>query len=273
MLDLLLSKPSGARDEAVNAVSEIARRGADENQRTGPVIAKLSAATTAADRADLLIILAQIGGPTALKALQKAESEKGSEVRSTALRLLAEWPTDEPMAELLRAYKSSAVPNEKAVALRGYIRMISMNDQRTPDQALALYKEAAAGAAGPAEKRLVLSGLGKLGSLGALEYARGFLSDDAVRPEAELAVVEIGHTTAAAFRDKTREALEPIAKDSANETTRNRAREILAAMDKLGEYVTAWEVSPAYNREGTDYSKLFDMPFAPDLTQSRCHGG
>lgn len=264
MLDLLLAKPTGSRDEAIDAVSEIARRGTDENQRTGGLIAKYSMATKPADRADLLAILAQVGGPSALQALQKAESDSSPEVRSTALKLLAEWPTDAPMADLLRAYRSSQSPNEKAVSLRGYIRMISMNDQRTLDQALALYKEAAAGAAGPAEKRLVLSGLGKLGSLPAMEYARGFLTDEAVRPEAELAVVEIGRATAAAFRDKTREALEPIARDSANEATRTRAREILALMDKLGEYITAWEVSPAYQREGTDYSKLFDIAFPPE---------
>src|SRR5205823_4067002 len=27
---------------------------------------------------------------------------------------------------------------------------------------------------------------------------------------------------------------------------------------------TAWEVSPAYQREGADYSRLFDTPFPPE---------
>jgi len=268
LLDLLLARPAGERDDAIEAVSEVARRGADENQRTGAVTARFSAATKPADRADLLTVLAQVGGESALHALQTAESDSAPEVRSTALRLLAEWPTDEPMADLLRACKSSATANEKALALRGYVRMIGMNEQRTPDQALALYKEAAAGATSSAEKRLILSGVGKLGSLDALEFARTFLSDEAVRPEAELAVVDISRSTLAAWPEKTREALDPIARDSANETVRAKARESVALLDKLKDYVIAWEVSPPYQKEGADFVRLFDIPFPPEQDQA-----
>lgn len=264
VLGLLLAKPAGERDEAIEALSEIARRGGDDNQRTAVLIARYDLATKPADRADLLAVLSQVGGPSALSALQKAEADSAPEVRATALRLLAEWPTDEPMADLLRAYKSSADAGEKALALRGYIRMIGMNEQRSPDQALALYKESAAGSTGPAEKRLILSGVGKLGSLDALEFARGYLADEAVRPEAELAVVEISKATLAAYPEKTREALEPVARDSTNDAIKTKARDSVALLDKLRDYVIAWEVSPPYQKEGADYVRLFDTPFPPE---------
>jgi HEAT repeat protein len=266
VLALLLAKPAGQRDEAIEAVSEIARRGNDDNQRTAVIIARCDQATKPADRADLLTVLSQVGGPAALTALQKSESDSAPEVRSTALRLLAEWPTDEPMADLLRAYKSSTDAGDKALALRGYIRMIGMNEQRSPEQALALYKDAAVASTGPAEKRLILSGVGRLGSLDALEFARGYLADEAVRPEAELAVVEISKATLAAYPEKTREALEPVARDSANDAIKARARDSVALLDKLRDFVTAWEVSPPYQKEGADYSRLFDTPFAPEET-------
>jgi HEAT repeat protein len=264
LVSLLLAGPSGDRFEAIEAVSEVARRGKDDNQRTAVIIARLNSAVRPADRADLLIVLSQVGGPTALRALRKEESETGSEARSTALRLLSEWPTDEPMADLLRAYKASTNSTEKAIALRGYIRMIGMNEQRTQDEALALYKQAAAGSTGPAENRLILSGVSKLGSLDALEFARGYMADSAVRPEAELAVVEISKATLAAYPVRTREALEPIARDSSNEAVKTRARDSVALLDKLKDFVIAWEVSPPYQKEGADYSRLFEMPFAPE---------
>ena len=42
--------------------------------------------------------------------------------------------------------------------------MISLNEQRSPIRSLALYREAAALARRPEEKRLLLGGIGKLGS-------------------------------------------------------------------------------------------------------------
>src|SRR5205085_1649665 len=65
LVDLLQNLPAGQRDEAIEAVAAIARRGADENQKAGVVAARLTSATKPADRADLRTILGQVGGPVA----------------------------------------------------------------------------------------------------------------------------------------------------------------------------------------------------------------
>src|SRR5204863_6548872 len=122
--------------------------------------------------------------------------------------------------------------------------------QRSPARSLALCRAAAALARRPDEKRLLRAGLGKSGSREALDYAATFLKDEVVRPEAELAVVEAGRWTAGAYREQTRAALEPIARASANEEVRRRAQDLLSIISRFGEYVTAWEVSPAYQRPG-----------------------
>jgi HEAT repeat protein len=264
LVDLLLAAPSGARDEAMDAVTEIARRSPDESQRTGVLLARLSTASKPADRVALLTIVGQVGGSQALNALRTAVADPDAEVRMTALSVLAEWPTDAPMDALLRTVRAAQEGRERTIALRGYLRMIGVNEQRTPEQALALYREVAALTTHPEEKRLVLAGLAKVRSREALEYASGFLTDGDVRAEAELAVVEIGRSTIGAWRDRTRALLEPIAREGNNEEVRKRAAEVLAVSDRFGDYVMAWEVSPVYQRDGADFSRLFDIPFPPE---------
>src|SRR5207249_3251314 len=38
----------------------------------------------------------------------------------------------------------------------------------------------------------------------------------------------------------------------------------LAVGRKFGDFVVAWEVSPAYQQDGADYARLFDIAFAPE---------
>ncbi|HLK61767.1 MAG TPA: hypothetical protein VKU00_34795, partial [Chthonomonadaceae bacterium] len=268
LVDLALAIPPGQRDEAIDTVAEIARRGADEDQRTGPILAALSAKTASADRTDLLTILAQVGGPRALEALRKGAADPVPEVQTTSLRLLADWQTDEPMEDLLRISQAAQDSAQRAVALRGYLRMISLSETRPPDQALALYRDVAKSIHTADEKRLVLAGVQKLPALGALEFASGYLADPDVRPEAESALVQIGRGTLGAWPEETRKALEPIAQNSANDSARNGAKETLARLSKFGDFVMAWEVSPVYLKEGADYSRLFDIPFPPEEAQA-----
>lgn len=264
LLAILPTTAPSERGAVINAATEIARRGADEKQRTGAILTRLARTSNPAARAELLAMLGQVGGATALQALREALSDAALQVRQTALRRLTEWPTDEPMNDLWRMARTAPDEKQRALVLRGVIRMIGVDKERSPQEALTLYRQAIALSQGLAAKRLALAGVSKLGSLEALEYASAFLADAEVRAEAEFAVVEIARSTVGAWRDRTRLALEPIASGSANESARQRAREVLTLSDRFGDFVTAWEVSPAYAREGADYSQLFELPFAPE---------
>src|SRR5258708_7109413 len=168
------------------------------------------------------------------------------------------------MPALLSRVRASGNQTQRAIALRGYVRMIALNETRSPDQAVGLYKGVSAFTKTPDERRLVLSGLSKVKSLAALDYASSFLADEGVRAEAELAVAEIGRGIAGAYPEKMRAALEPIAQNSSSESAKNKAREALALIGEFGDFVTAWEVSPGYQQPGADYVRLFDIPFAPE---------
>jgi len=264
LLDALEATPADERGDAIAAVTEVARRDPRPERSVAAIAARVTGARAAQDRIDLLSILSDLGGPTSLKALCAALADGDNDVRLHALRLLTEWPDDAPMADLLRTVKSASDARQRTLALRGWVRMVGVNERRRPDEALSLYRQALALASNAAEKRVVLAGLAKLHSLQALDLAAQLAADPDLAAEAQATIVEIGLALSGAFPERVRALLAPIATSSEDETARNKASAALAVMDRFGDFVVAWEVSPAYQQEGADCLRLFDIPFAPE---------
>jgi HEAT repeat protein len=262
LLGLLVARPTDRRDEVSAAIAEIARRGSTQAQRTDALLKALSSAARPADKADILGILGEVGGPQALKALRGSLASPDATLRTAALRRLAEWPTDEPLSDLLAAVQSGA-PSQRVIALRGALRLAG-EGQRLPSQTLALYQDLLSKTQGPEEKRLVLSGLSKLNTLQALRYASEFLSDDSVKAEARLCVLSLAHATAAPWREETKALVRPLADQTDDSAAAQQAKAILALADGMGDFITSWEASPAYTRPNTGYAELLDVPFAPE---------
>ena len=263
LLDLLPKAAPEQRGALLDTIAEIARRG-DDKQRSAPIIAQISASKNATDKADLLALLGRVGGDSALETLRKSTQDTAPEIRLAALRALSNWQSDEPLSDLLRA--SQKAPDEKSrlIAARGYVRLIGLSKTRPAAETLKLLQQATALDKSPEATRAIIAGLSKLKTLDALNYASSFLQNDEVRGEAELAVIEIARGTLGAWREQSRAAAEPIAKNSTNEKARQNAQSLLDIADKLGDFVTAWEVSPAYEKAGVAFDQLFDMPFAPE---------
>lgn len=264
LVDLLLTSPPDTRDSALDAVVQVARRFPTARSGEPLLLEKLALAGRPEDRAALVTAIGQIGGAGSLDALRKASADPSAVVRTAALSALAEWPTDEPMPDLLRKARSTQDPGQRAIALRGYLRMVSNNEQRTPAQAMALFNDAAPLATRPEEKRLILAGLTKIPSLDALDSAVALRGDKDVREEAELAIVEIAKSTLGTWPARTRAAVTPVATAGTNAEARKRAEALLSVASKFGDYVMAWEVSPSYQKEGADYKQLFDTAFPPE---------
>lgn len=262
VLDLLLAAPVDARDEARDTVSELARKGKTDGERTGPILKRLASAQAPADQAILIGVAAEVGGPAALTAISSALKSTAPEVQGAALRALAEWPTDEPLEALLAVVQNPASAKDRAIALRGAIRMFALRDAHDPTGTLELYKGVAASATSADEKRLILSGLAKLAGGDALEYASTFRADSDVRAEAELAMAEIGRASVGAYPEQVKALLTDLAANGADQAVRAKATQSLAMLGKFGDFIVGWELSPLY--EGAGYQDLFEKPFAPE---------
>ena len=266
LVDRMLALDPADRDEAADTVTEIARRGAGESTCTAVLLKKLKSATIPADRSTILTVLGQVGGANALDALRTCmRSDPDADVQATALTQLSNWPTDAPMDALLNMVHDASSPGLRAIALRGYLRLVGTNDQRPPAEALALYKAIAPIATGPDDRRIILAGLAKIRCHDALAFAASFSGDASVRAEAETAVVAIARSTIGAWPDETRAIVAPIASSGVDANARKAAGEMVAIRDKAGDFDLAWEVSPVYLQEGANYAKLHDTPFPPEI--------
>ncbi len=128
------------------------------------------------------------GYPEGLDYVRGAWENGSAAVRGVALRALAEWPTAEPMQNLLNVASQAEDTVDHVLALRGSIRMAG---QAGGAQAVAALKAAMEVARRPEEKRQALGAVSRMADARGLEIAALCLNDDALEAEAAAAVLKI----------------------------------------------------------------------------------
>jgi hypothetical protein len=170
----------------------------------------------------------------ALAAVRAALNDADAEVQEAAVRALAERPLPGAAPDLLKLARSAAKPNQRILALRGYIRLAGTVARGSARDALKMYKDALGAAARPDEKKQVLSGVSRLRSLDALNIAMTCLADEAVRAEAAAAAVSVADRIRSAHPREVRAAMEKVLAAAKSNRTRQRAQEILKGTPSKG---------------------------------------
>jgi HEAT repeat protein len=227
LVELQLASTGAERSELEKTVVAVARKGPEEKGQAQAVLAALPAAKDLDAKCSLLSVLGRIGDPAALPVLRDALGDKEEKIRDAAVRGLSDWPTAMPAGDLLKVVKTSENPVHKTLALRGYVRLIGLESDRPAEETIRMYKEAMSLAPGQAEKKMVLSGLGNLKSVEALQMAGGYLDNAELKDEAESAVVKIADSTMKKYPRETKELLQKVSTSSTNESLREQAQKLL----------------------------------------------
>ncbi|MHC4527669.1 MAG: HEAT repeat domain-containing protein, partial [Planctomycetota bacterium] len=214
-----------------NTIAAVARKGEDKEWQAVLILSELRSAKDAENRASLLAVLGKIGGSAALGALRQGLSDEDLQIRTAAVRALADWPSAEPMSDLKKVAQSSDDQVCRVLALRAFIRLIGVGE-RLAEEKLRLYEEAMSLATNANEKKTVLSGVGNVRTFEALQLAAGYLDDSALQAEAEAAVVRIAEATGAAHPQQTKAILAKVKQNSKNDSIRQRAQELIDQIDK-----------------------------------------
>jgi len=263
-LTSLLTETDGTvRRQAESTVAVVAGR-CPAGARTTSLLQKLTGVAEPDTRASLIRVLGQIGGPRALAAIRDALKDASPQVRLAAVRACSQWQNDAPLGDLWRIVKQSDSRQQRILALRGYIRLVGLNSSRPGQEAFKMYYKAMKSASGTMEKKMVLSGLSKVPTLATLELAGEYLNEPGLQQEAEAAVVNIAQTTCGNYPKRTYQLLREVLADSHSRTICEQARQIITQIDRFADYITGWEVSPAYSRSDAGCRELFDIAFAPE---------
>lgn len=270
LVEVLIGVQSEAdRREAEKTVAAVAHKVGEKDRRAEAVLAALPSAKEVKSRCSLLRVLGKIGDDSAVPTLRTALKDKDDKVKDAAIRALSDWPTAAPMADLLKIAQNSDNKIHRVLALRGFVRLIGLADARPAKETIDMYRQAISLASSAGEKKMVLSGLADVKSIGALQMAADYLKDKALQQEAEFAVVKIAEAIRGSHPQQSKDMLKKVIQVSKNDSLRQRAQEAINQIERFDDYLVAWQVSGPYTKDEADGTQLFDIAFGPEEPNAR----
>jgi HEAT repeat protein len=264
LVNLLLEvKGDSDRTEAEKTVAAVAHKIEDKTRQAAAVLAVLPNVKDNSNRASLLRVLGRIGDSSALPTLRTALSAREADIQDAAIRALSDWPTAEPVPDMLKVAQTAENAKYKVLALRGFVRLLGLESERSAEETIDLYKKAMELAGDAQEKKRVLSGLASAKSVPALIMAAQYLDDLPLHLEAESATVQIAQATCVADSAKTKEVLTKVIATTKQDAIRQQAQEVLNLIERFDDYIVVWQVSGPYTKD-VETKKLLDTPFAPE---------
>jgi HEAT repeat protein len=228
---LVKTADAGSRNEAANALVNIANRDRDFDGRTEPVLRALAASNGPA-KFSLLSALGRIGGRNALRYMRAAVKDPDEKVRDAAIRALAEWPDASAADDLLALAKTAATETHRVLALRGYIRVCSIRTDRPAADTAKMLIIGIETAKRPDEKRQALGGLAQVPHISALPAVVPCMADEALKEEAAVAAVYIGHYIWNDHSEAVRDAVQKAIAITRNEGIKQLANDVLRRVEE-----------------------------------------
>jgi len=256
-------KSDSDRTEAEKTVAAVAHKIEDRTRQAAAVLAVLPNVKDNPNRASLLRVLGRIGDSSALPTLRTALSAREAEIQDAAIRALSDWPTAEPVPDLLKVAQTAENARYKTLALRGFVRLLGLESSRSAEETIDLYKKAMELAGDAQEKKRVLSGLASAKSVAALNMAAQYLDDLPLHLGAESATVQIAQGVYGSDPARTKEVLAKVIGATKQDAVRQQAQEILNQIERFDDYIVVWQVSGPYTKD-VQAGELFDAPFAPE---------
>jgi len=149
-------------------------------------------------------------------------------VQDISVRALAKWPNAAAAEVLLEIYCNTKSPIHRLLALRGFVRLLSLPVQgRTVEKTLELCRQAIQQAKSSAEQKLLLSGLSNVSAPEALEMVEPFLQVEEVKGEAGTAAIKIAKVIMETHGESAKAAMNKLLAIYNDEDLRKQAKAII----------------------------------------------
>jgi HEAT repeat protein len=252
-------KEAEDRSSVERAILMVFAKTDNSDDQARPVLEALSDAPDSAAPV-LLGLLSRPATADALAAVRRAIDSDVIEVRDAGIRTLGDWPTAEPVGDLYEIASTTSNATLRALALRSYVRMAPLSDDPTTVLVRALKM-----AKNNNETKLVLGGLGQCDTLEALKLVEQTVKVEALKPEAQQAVVQVASQYCWQDPDRAKESLERVIETGVTDAVRKQARDALRRMEEYGDTLNAWRgCGPFTLQDVNDGRSVFDTPFAPE---------
>jgi HEAT repeat protein len=232
IIDISVNASSSAeRNEAERTITSIALKIPDEDERVVDILAVLPDVKDDAILEMLIESMGNIGSGNALPVIEGYLNHENPDIRIAAIKALSVWPDAAPMNVLKQVVESTEDVKAHNLALQGYIRMIQIDDKMNEDQKFEACKYAFGLASTLDEKKIVISGLSEITSIGAFEMAAGLLEDPELQSEAKAAISTMAGSLGRIQPEYTKAELRKLINTTDDPKFKIRLEEILKWMN------------------------------------------
>ncbi len=266
MLDILVKIPDESEREMMeHAVIQTGLAIEDKQARADSVLEVYSRVQDTAGKCSLLRVMGGLGNSKSLPVLYQATESQDTEMVLAAIKVLAYWPTSEPMLKLLNTAQNTSDDRRRILALRGVVRMFNLPSDLSADRLGTLAEAVFALARTTDDKKLVVGGMANMKSPGVLKMLAGLMADEVIKAETQISLLKVARNTGGTDPEVTKSVLREMYDRFSDEPSRQQAREIINFIERFDNFITAWQVSGPYLREDSkDNGPLLDMRFGPE---------
>jgi sugar phosphate isomerase/epimerase/HEAT repeat protein len=232
---------------------------------TGPLLAAGLDKADAPHQAALLAAAPASAGEVALAAVAKAASNADPGVRQAAVRALADWPDAAALPALKDIVTNAKDEVPYVLAFRGYVRLLGTVEQPAA-VLLPQFQDAMKLARRADERRLVLTGIGRIKDRTAFATLRPYLQDGELRAEAANGIIQLARDSGG---EDSVGALREVLAAVTDEKLVQRAKETLADVSKYAGCVVTWETSGPYTDNEKGLGELHPIPFPPEAEPAK----
>jgi HEAT repeat protein len=210
----------------------ICKRLPENQSQAAPLLKNYDKIKDAPTKASYLEMMGKIGDSKSLNILTSALEDKNDDIKTSAIRGLSEWPDMKPADELLKIAKTSTNQIHQTLALRGYLNLLRQKRDLKPADKLNRYKEAMDLSGGVTEQKQILSGVARIRTPEAFEFAAKYLDDPSLKNEAEMAVLRISWRLGRDHIDLTLPMVKKVRAQTDNEEIKEQIDEMLEEIER-----------------------------------------
>jgi len=183
---------NAVRDAAVGTIYSVCNQSEDIDRVGALLLQELKTSTVSAEKLSWIRVLALLGYAEALPAIAASLQDTNQDLVQGTISHLGRWPDPSPINDLFDVVEGDSSPNTRTRALLAVLQLSTNaadRNQAKDEELLAWFRRAKQAVQSVQEKRLLISGLGRVQHIQAVQLLASYLDDTDVKIEAAHAIV------------------------------------------------------------------------------------
>lgn len=259
------AKTEDERKQVAQAVLITSRRLFDAAQRSEPVAAALAQERRPEVRSEWIGLLGALGSRPGFEAVRSATQDPDASVRTASWLALEKWPSSEAFEPLLELAAATRDDANRHQALSGAIRVLFLTGGKPAAADLVkAHAKALNLATTPLQRRPVLEGLSRVGTVEALRLVEPWLETSENRKDAATALLDMAKAVGESHAEAAVSAVTRVKQIVGEPALSTRAGELLDYLQRSEDFVKSWQVSAPFSRPPGNDDALLSIVFEPE---------